>query len=298
MATKSRRLKGQGGEIMKDVMYFAPTAIDEALKMLAKYGDRTTVLAGGTDIVPKINCYQLKPHVLLYIGGLGLDYLKNENGKLVIGAATRTVRLATDKRVAERASALAEGARQSGSPATRNAATIGGNLANASPAADLATPLLVMDAELHLTGPGGKRIVAIEDFFNKPGGTVLKSGELISEIHIPSFKGKAVFLKLGRRKAMTLSVVNVAVRLALTDKTCKEARIALGAMAPRPMRCLQAEKMLMGKKLDEALITKCATQAVAESKPIDDQRATAWYRKKAGSALVARALRQAAGIQV
>jgi CO/xanthine dehydrogenase FAD-binding subunit len=266
---------------MKDVVYFAPTAIDEALKLLAKYGDRTTVLAGGTDIVPKINCYQLKPDVLLYIGGLGLDYLKNENGKLVIGAATRTARLATDKRVAERASALAEGARHSGSPATRNAATIGGNLANASPAADLATPLLVM-----------------EDFFNKPGGTVLKSGELISEIHIPSFKGKTVFLKLGRRKAMTLSVVNVAVRLALADKTCKEVRIALGAMAPRPMRCLQAEKMLMGKKLDEALITKCATQAVAECKPIDDQRATAWYRKKAGSALVARALRQAAGIQV
>ncbi len=282
---------------MKDVKYFAPTAIGEAVKLLSEYGEGATVLAGGTDLVPRINYYELKPDVLLYIGGLSLDYIKEEEGKLVIGAATPTAKLASDALVAEKANSLAEGARQSGSVATRNAATIGGNLANASPAADLATPLLVMDAELHLTGAGGKRTVAIKDFFTGPGETVLQSDELLIETHVPPINGKTVFLKLGRRKAMTLSLVNVAVRLDMTERTCNEARIALGAMAPTPMRCLKSEVMLKGKTLDEALITECAAEAVAESNPIDDQRATAWYRRKAGAALVARALRQAAGME-
>jgi carbon-monoxide dehydrogenase medium subunit len=259
---------------MKDVEYFAPKAIEEAVKLLAEYGDRATVLAGGTDLVPRINYYDLKPEVLLYIGGLSLDYIKEAEGKLVIGAATPTAKLASDAIVAEKASALAEGAKLSGSVATRNAATIGGNLANASPAADLATPLLVMDAELHLTGAGGKRTVAIKDFFTGSGETVLEPNELVTEIRIPPIKGKTVFLKLGRRKAMTLSVVNVT-----------------------PLRCLKAEEMLKDKVLDEALISNCAAEAVAESNPIDDQRATAWYRRKAGTALVAQALRQAAGIE-
>lgn len=281
---------------MKDVKYFAPTAIDEAVKLLAEYGDRATVLAGGTDLVPRINYYELKPDVLLYIGGLSLDYIKEE-GKLVIGAATPTAKLASDALVAERANALAEGAKLSGSVATRNAATIGGNLANASPAADLATPLLVMDAELHLTGARGKRTVAIKDFFTGSGETVLEPDELLIEIHVPPIKGKTVFLKLGRRKAMTLSVVNVAARLHMAEKRCNEARIALGAMAPTPVRCLKAEEMIKDKALDEALISECAAKAVAESNPIDDQRATAWYRRKVGAALVARALRQAAGME-
>lgn len=282
---------------MKDVMYFAPTGIEEAVKLLAEYGEGATILAGGTDLVPRINTYELKPDVLIYIGGLGLDYLNEVDGTLVIGAATKTAELASNALVAEKAGALAQGARRSGSVAIRNAATIGGNLANASPAADLATPLLAMDAELHLTGTGGKRVVAIKDFFTGPGGTVLKPDELIIEIHVPPVKGKTVFHKLGRRKALTLSVVNVAVRLDMAHHTCNEARLALGAMAPTPIRCPKAEEMLKGKALDEALIADCAAEAMAESTPIDDQRATAWYRQKAGATVVARALRQAAGIE-
>ena len=226
-----------------------------------------------------------------------MDYIEEEEGKLVIGAATPTARLASDALVAEKANALAEGAKLSGSVATRNAATIGGNLANASPAADLATPLLVMDAELHLAGSGGERTVAIKDFFTGSGETVLNPDELLIEIQVPPILGKTVFLKLGRRKAMTLSVVNVAVHLHVAKNKCNEARIALGAMAPTPVRCLKAEEMLQGKALDEALIADCAAKAVAETDPIDDQRASAWYRRKAGAALVARALRQAAGIE-
>ena len=185
----------------------------------------------------------------------------------------------------------------------RNAATIGGNLGNASPAADLATTLLVLDAQLLLRGAKGDRGVALKDFFIGPGQTVLTSGELIVEVSIPISKGKAVFLKLGRRKAMTLSVVNVAVHLDIGGRrgeklTCQKARIALGSMAPTPLRCTKAEGLLKDKVLDKALIAQCAVEAVAESSPIDDQRATTWYRKQAGTALVGRAIAQAAGIEL
>jgi CO/xanthine dehydrogenase FAD-binding subunit len=235
--------------------------------------------------------------VLVYIGKLGLNYVKEENGFLVIGAATTTARLAEDGLVATRAPALAAAARQSGSRAIRTVATVGGNLANASPAADLAIPLLAMDAEVRLVSAGGERTVPLREFFAGPGETVLRPGELMLEIRVPSCAGQCVFLKLGRRKAMTLSVLNVAVRLEMQDGICQQAHIALGAMAPTPLCCLEAEAMLAGKALDRALIEQCAAAAVAQSSPIDDQRATAWYRAQAGKALVARALARAAGLE-
>ena len=288
---------------MKDVMYFAPAGIDEALALLAEHKGKATVLAGGTDLVPKVNYYELKPDILIYTGGMGSAYIKEEDGKLVIGAGTTWTELTVNSLVAEKASILVEAAKQGGCVATRNAGTIGGNLVNASPAADLATPLLVMDAELLLKSTNGERVVPINEFFKGPGETVLKPDELLVEIHIPPVRGKTAFLKLGRRRAMTLSVVNVAVRLEMAKKnpgtfrTCNEARIALGAMAPTPLRCIKSEKMLKGKMLDKASMDECAAEAIAETSPVDDQRATAWYRKKAGAALVVRALSQAAGIK-
>jgi len=280
---------------MNSARYFAPKGIEEALKIRAEHGETATVLAGGTDLVPKINYYDLKPAVLLYIGGIGLDYVREEQGVLRVGAGTTWAGLISSSLVTAKASVLSSAARQGGCVATRNAGTIGGNVVNASPAADLATPLLVMDTELLLESEAGKRTVAVRDFFTGPGETVLRGDEILVEMSVPRVTGKTVFIKLGRRKAMTLSVVNVAVRLDMDGRTCKEARIALGSMGPTPMRCTKAEEMLNGTALDEALIRECAVQAIAESRPIDDQRATAWYRKSAGEALLARALAQAAG---
>ncbi len=282
---------------MKETLYFAPVNVSEALKLLGRYGAKATILAGGTDLVPKINYYELKPDVLVYIGKLGLGYIKENNGRLRIGAATSMAQIAASKVVARKASALAQAARQAGTAAIRTAASIGGNLANASPAADLATPLLAMDAELLLRSAKAKRVVAVKDFFKGPGQTRLKPGELITEVSIPVPKGKTVFLKLGRRKAMTLSVVNVAVRLDLAGKKCRDARIAIGSVAPTPVRCTKAEEWLKGKVVDRALIDQCANEAMAESRPVDDQRASAWYRKQAGTALAARALAEAAGVK-
>lgn len=283
---------------MKDTLYFAHTKINETLKVLSQYGKKANILAGGTDLVPRINYYQLKPEVLVYIGGLGLDYIKEKNGKLLIGAATPMAKIAASKLIARKATALSVAASQAGTEAIRTTATIGGNLANASPAADLATPLLAMDAELRLRTAKGKRVVALKDFFKGPGQTVLKAGELLTEISIPRAKGQTVFLKLGRRKAMTLSVVNVAVRLEMSGKKCKDARIAVGSVAPVPLRCSKAEDLLRGKEIDPALTARCAAEAMAASSPMDDQRASAWYRRKAGTALIARSLRRAAGLEI
>jgi CO/xanthine dehydrogenase FAD-binding subunit len=281
---------------MREVSYFALADVGEAVKLLAEHGEKVTILAGGTDLLPKINHYDLKPEMLLFIGGLGLDYIKEEGGKLVIGAGTSTAKLAASDLVADKAPALAEAAKASGSVAIRTAATIGGNIANASPGADMVAALLALDAAFKLVSTGGERTVAAKDFFLGPHESVRKPEELITEVHVPLPRGKTVFLKLGRRHAQTLSVANVAIQLDMDGLICKDARIALGAMAPTPLRCTKAEGMIKGKSLDEGLIAKCAAEAIAESSPIDDQRATAWYRKKAGTALVARALAQAAGI--
>jgi CO/xanthine dehydrogenase FAD-binding subunit len=281
---------------MRDVGYFAPTEVGEAVKVLAEQGEQVAILAGGTDLVAELNYYDIKPGALLYIGGLGLDYIKEEDGKLVIGAGTTTAHLIASDLITDKFSVLADAAKTHGSPAVRTAATIGGNLGTASPAGDLIPPLMVMDAELLLVSAKGERVVAVKDFFTGPGETVRAADELIVEIRVPLAQGKAVFQKLGRRKAQVCSIASTAVRLVMDGGTCKEARIVLGSMAPTPLRCTEAETMITGKKLDESLIAKCAAKAVSESNPIDDQRATAWYRKKAGTALVARALAQAAGI--
>lgn len=282
---------------MKESLFFAAGNLKEAVKLLGDHTERAVILAGGTDLVPRINTYGFKPEVLVYIGKIGLDYIKEEEGELVIGAATPMAKIAASKLLARKAGALVQAAQQVGTLAVRTAATLGGNLANASPASDLATPLLAMDAELSLMSQKKKRVVPLKDFFTGPGKTVLQAGEMIVEVSVLIPKGKTVFLKLGRRKALTLSVVNAAVRLEMKGKKCQEARIALGSVAPIPLRCLKAEGLLQGQGVDSKLIADCAAEAIAASSPIDDQRASAWYRKQAGTALVARALAEAAGLK-
>jgi CO/xanthine dehydrogenase FAD-binding subunit len=283
---------------MKDTLYFAEKRLPDTLQILERYGRKATILAGGTDLVPRINRYQLKPEVLIYIGNMGLDYIRERNGCLLIGAATPMAAIANSSKVVKKAPALAEAAQLAAIPAIRSVATIGGNIANASPSADLAPPLLVLDAELTIKAGNGERNVPIGSFFKAPGKTILKPGELITEISIPLRKGTSVFLKLGRRKAMTHSVVNVAVWLEMKRGTCIDARIAVGGVAPTPLRCLQAEEMLRGERIYPELIRLTAEAAMAASRPIDDRRSSAWYREKAGTVLFARAIAQAAGIEI
>ena len=279
---------------MREVSYYAPTEVGEAVKVLAEHGKEAAILAGGTDLVAALNYYEIKPGALVYIGGLGLDYIKEEDGKLVIGAGTTGAQLIASDLIAEKFPLLVDAAKTHGSPAVRSVATIGGNLGTGSPAGDLIPPLIVMDAELVLASTEGERVVPVKDFFTGPQETVCKPGELIVEIQVPLKAGKAVFAKLGHRKAQTCSLATASARLEMDGKVCKDARIVLGSMAPTPIRCTKAEGLITGKELNEGLIAECAAQAIAESSPIDDQRATAWYRKKAGAAIVARVVTESA----
>jgi CO/xanthine dehydrogenase FAD-binding subunit len=267
--------------------------MDEALAMLSEYGEEATVLAGGTDVMPQVNLGLAKPKVFLFIGRLGLEYVHSSRQELIVGSATRIKTLMESPLVRKRAAVLAEGAASLGSPLTKSLATIGGNICNASPAADTATPLIALGAEVVLVSKRGERVVPITKFFTGPGTTVRKPNELLKEFRIPVAKRSTKFIKLERRHALSLSIVNVAVSARNGGPKLQDVRIALGAVAPTPVRAAHAEKLLLGEPLSDALIEEAANAAVQDIKPISDVHGSKWYRTKVTPVLVARALHAA-----
>jgi len=269
----------------------------EACDLLARYGESANILAGGTDLMVKVNRKLLSPGVLVYIGDAGMNYIKEEVNSLVIGSAVSLAQIASSKPIKERAPILAAAAQSIGSPAIRNKGTIGGNLVNASPAADTAVALLALGASVKLVSKAGERTVTCEDFFTGPGQTVRRPDELLVDVIIP-FQPEGTrtgYRKLGRRRADTLSVVSAAVCLQLNGTICSGARIALGAVAPTPMLAKKAAEALVGRRLDAEDIGAAAEIAAEETSPTDDVRATAWYRRRATQASVKNLLEQAAG---
>jgi len=186
---------------------------------------------------------------------------------------------------------VAEAALQVGAVQTRNQATIGGNLCSAVPSLDGAPALLVLGATLGLQAQGKQRLVPIEQFFLGPRRTVLQPGEVLTEIIVPLREDfTASFLRMGRRKALTLSIVNAAAGLAVNGQQVTEARIALGAVAPTPIRAYKAEQLLLGRKMSPELFAEAAAVAATEISPISDLRASADYRRQISVVLVRRAL--------
>ena len=277
--------------------FVSPANVDEALALLAEHGGKVSVLAGGTDLVPKINCYELCPEIILYLGNLGLNTIKEVDGGLEIGACVTISAFLENDLIAKKAPILRQAAFDHSSPAIRSAGTIGGNIVNASPAADMVGPLYVLDAKLKLVSSAGERVVPIEEFFTGPGKTVCAPNELLKSICIPAPKGGMSFVKLGRRKAQSLAVIAASVRLEVEGGVCKAARIALSSVAPTVIRCNKAEQMLAGKAVDASLLRAVAEAAIAESSPIDDVRSSAWYRSEAGKGIARQALFAAANLE-
>ncbi len=284
---------------MKDVSYFAPETLSEALKLLGKYEKGISVLAGGTDLVRNMNLEFKIPQNVVWIGHLGLDYVRGVEGTIHVGGATRMQTVAASKLLKEKATALWQAASKMASPPVRSLATVGGNLCNASPAADTAVALLGLGAEVVLASRRGKRTVPLAKFFLGPGKTVRKPDELLTEILLrPTAKGEgSAYAKVGRRQALTLAVLNAAARVKVDAKgICTAVTIAVGAAAPLPLRAVKAEAALVGKPFNEDGVLKAAELAVGETKPIDDVHGTAWYRRKLTRVLVARCLRGAGGL--
>jgi carbon-monoxide dehydrogenase medium subunit len=301
---------------MKKFDYFKPKTFEEALTLLAKYGEKAKLIAGGTDVIVMIKQKAIAPDVLISLQGIpGLDQMKY-NGSLSIGPMVTHRAIEKSEVIRKNFSALADAVDYLGSVQIRNVATIGGNVCTAAPSADTATPLLVLGTQVKIKNLKEERTLPVEEFFKGPGESVLKTGEMVKELSIPKplpNTGSAYY-KLQRRLALDLPILGVSVLLSL-DKNkvtcsdllctaspissilhkmeedeiiCKDVRIALGVAAPTPMRALKAEALLRGKKLSDELLEEAANIASQEAQPRDSLRGEAWYRKDMVRVLVKR----------
>lgn len=255
-----------------------PLSLAEALRLL---GDGTTALAGGTNVLVDIRAKRTWPKRLVSLSRLReLRGIRTEDGAIRIGAGTTVTDLLQSDAIASTAPALVEAARVFGGQMVRNAATVAGNIASGSPAADLVPPLLALDAELTLVSVRGRRAAPLASYFLDYKKDVRAADELIADIvwKAPPQRSRSVFYKLARRKGDAITVVGVAVTLAAEGGRCTRARIALGAVAPIVFRARDAETMLEGQALTPALIDSAARKAADLAQPIDDVRASAEYR--------------------
>ncbi len=285
---------------MRRFAYFAPTTLDEAVALLGRYEGKASVLAGGTDLLVEIKEQLRRPDQIIDIKKIPAmaQLAYHPDHGLKIGALVTTRQIETSPIVLEKYPGLAQAVRELGSIQIRNRATLAGNICRASPSADTLPPLMADRARVTLYGPRGSRTLALEAFFTGPGKTVMQPDELMTEIALPPpppHTGKA-YIKHGRRKAMELATVGVAVSVTLQENRFKEVDIVLGAVAPTPLRALKAEASLRSQKVSEDLIEKAAIAAMNESKPISNVRASADYRREMVAVLTRRALQQALGL--
>lgn len=273
--------------------YFEPSSVQEAVDILAKYGERAAVLAGGTDLFIKMKQSLIEPRYVVNVKNIGeLNTVKDEKDFLRIGAAAKLIEIENTQIVKGRFPALREAIMSIGALQIRCMATLAGNLCNASPAADSAPALLVLGTKIKLLGPNGARILPLDEFWKGPGKTAIKPGELLVEIQIPyppPGTGTS-FLRL-TRAAVDIAKVNAATLLTIQENVVYSCGIALGSVAPTTIRAKKAEALLLGKSATDKAIEQAAQVASEEIKPITDIRSTAIYRTEATRVLVKRALR-------
>jgi len=276
--------------------YFRPKNFKESLCYLGKLKGKATLIAGGTIVIPDMRTKILTPKTLVDISYMkDISYIKEEKKTIRIGGLSTISELASSNIIEKYAPILSETARQFGNPLVRNKATIGGNLANASPAADTAVPLLVLKGTVvvarHEATP---RLIALENFFVSPNRTVLKPGEMIKEIIFPKpgQHARMAYIKFGMRNAMAISIVSIGVLVDIEDGARNKVRIALGAVAPRPVRAYRTETKLSENEVTTELIAECCEMVKREIEPMTDIRASAEYREWMTSLLLKRLLEQ------
>jgi carbon-monoxide dehydrogenase medium subunit len=274
--------------------YHQPESLADAVDLAARFGGEASFLAGGTDLIVQIERGRVAPRHVIGLGRVpGLAGIE-VNGRITLGARVTHRAIEQTPALAGPLRCLVEGAEVIGGHQVRNVATIGGNLVNASPAADLVPCLLALDGVVTLVGPGGEREVPIERFLLGPNRTARRPDELVTRVDLPALPPRAAtaFLKAGRRRAMEISVVCVAARLDLdaTLERCLEARVVLGAVAPTAVRAHAAERLLEGQPVGGEAFRRAAEAAQEACRPIDDVRASAGFRQHLVGVLVRRAL--------
>ncbi|KPL18352.1 MAG: hypothetical protein AMJ92_08460 [candidate division Zixibacteria bacterium SM23_81] len=278
---------------METFRYSVPRSVEEALHLIKEEGQAAKLLAGGTDLLVQMKEGLFRPSLVVDIGSLHqLRGIRKEEGFIWIGPLTTHHDLAHSALIQRHGLALAQGASKVGSPQIRQRGTLGGNIANASPAADTLPPLVVLEAEVQVSSLTGSRWVPVESVMEGPSQTVLRPEELITAVRFPvQEKGfRSQYEKFGSRRALSIAVASVAAG-AYQEKGCvKKITIALGSVSPSIVRASQAEELLTGKALEQSLIARASTSAGQACCPLDDVRGSIWYRRQLVAALLARIL--------
>jgi CO/xanthine dehydrogenase FAD-binding subunit len=276
-----------------------PGSLDEALRLLAD-DPGARPLAGGTDLVVQIRDGRRRLETLVDLGALALAGVRPHPEGLEIGACTPMTSIATDASVRAVCPSLADAAALVGAWPIQCRATLGGNLANASPAADTVPPLLVAGARALVASASGRRELPLAGMFLAPGKTALAASELITAVIVPApraARGATVverFVKVGPRREQIIAVVSLAARVRSEDGVITEARVALGSVAATPVRAVSVERRLLGCRLDAALRREACEALQDDISPIDDVRAPAWYRRMVAAVLLDRVLAEVA----
>lgn len=275
---------------MNAVETLNPVNLAQALK--AKAGKDVVALAGGTDLLVRLHdrIAQPWPTLLVLENIKQLHKITATKTGITIGPLTTFSDIENSALLRKHASPLVAAAALAGSVQIRNRATIGGNIANGSPAGDTIPPLYALGAAIEISSVKTKRVVPIEKFFIGPGKTVLKTNELITAIKIPRLHNHGFFMRLATRRALAISKVSVAASLILKKSKVESAKIALGAVAPTVIRASRTETYLIGKELTSEVIEEASGIIKEEARPIDDIRSIAAYRKEMTGVLLARGL--------
>ncbi len=266
-----------------DFEYLTPETIPEVFRYLKMHGPAARIIAGGTDVIPQLKYQKISPRYLINvmkIDGLSIIQKDRDDGTLRIGA---TAKLRDVKQYCEELghyACLHDALCSIGKVQVMNMGTLGGNLCTASPAADSAPPLLVLEACAKLIRDSGERIVSLGDFFLGSSMTDMEPSEIMSEIQVPAVQGKtgSAFIKISR-VAADISKISCAVAVEREGELCVSCRIAMGAVAEVPMRAESAERFISGQRIDTGLIDKAARAVSADIKPLTDMRSTEFYRR-------------------
>lgn len=285
---------------MRSFTFVEPRSLPEAVSFLADHGDESTVMAAGTDLLVQMKHRLIKPMYVVSLGSIpNLSKIEDGDGRVRIGALATHHAVERSTMIRERCDVLAQACWKMGTPQVRHVATIGGNICHASPSAESAPALLVLNARVKIVSARGERIMPLEEFFAGPGRTILARHEILTEIEIPAsaILLKGVYLKLSPRKVLDTAVVGVAVAIdaECRGEVCRDIRIGLGAVGPTPFRSRRAEAALLDQTLSPEVITKAAEIASLEAQPIEDVRASAEYRREMVKVLTRRAITEALG---
>ncbi len=280
---------------MRHFEYFEPRDVDETLSLLNQWKGDAKIIAGGTDLIPLMRDRLVTPNRVIDINKLSeLEFIKETDEGIEIGALTRLRAIETSPLVRERIPLLAETAEQVASIQVRNVGTIAGNLVNASPAADMAPSLLVHEAKVRTRRTGGKREIALSSFFTGVKGTVLENDELVTDIFVPKMVAHTggAFMKIGKRSALVISTASAASSITLNHGR-NNVRVALGSVAPTPVRARGVEDFLESHEITQKTIKEASDLVPNDISPITDHRSTAEYRKEVSKVLTKRALTMA-----